>query len=175
MKRALFSLAVVPALLSAQAPQPPKPGPEHQKLAFFAGKWTETGEMKPGPMGPAGKMTVASTCEWFQGGFYLVCRSNGTTPGGPMQGLGILGYNPERQKYTYYGVDNSGQPAEPAYGTLSGDTWTWEGESKFAGQLVKSRYTIKQVSPDEYSWKWEMAMGEQPFALVAEGTDKRAK
>ena len=98
MTRALFSLAVVPALLSAQAPQPPKPGPEVQKLAMFAGRWTSTGEMKPGPMGPGGKMTATSNCEWFEGGFYIVCRSDGTTPGGPMKGLGILGYSTERKK-----------------------------------------------------------------------------
>lgn len=171
--RALFSLAVVPALLSAQAPQAPKPGPEHQKLAMFAGKWTSTGDMKAGPMGPGGKMTSTTNCEWFQGGFYLVCRSDGTTPGGPMQGLGILGYNTERKKYTYYGIDNSGMPAEPAYASVTGDTWAWEGEGTMGGQLVKTRYTIKVVSPNEYTWKWEMSMAGQPFALVAEGTDKK--
>jgi hypothetical protein len=30
-----------------------------------------------------------------------------------MQGLGILGYNPERKKYTYYGIDNSAMPPSP--------------------------------------------------------------
>ena len=176
MKVVALALIVAPALLSAQSPaQPPKPGPEVQKLAMFAGRWTSTGDMKPGPMGPGGKMTSTSTCEWFSGGFYLVCRSDGTTPGGPLQGLGILGYNSERKRYTYYGIDNSGMPAEPAYAQVTGDTWTWEGEGTFGGQPVKSRYTIKVISPDEYTWRYEMSMGAAPMTLIAEGTDKKVK
>ena len=83
MKLVALALITAPALLSAQAPQAPKPGPEHQKLAYFAGRWSETADMKPGPMGPGGTMTGTSSCEWFQGGFYLVCRSNGRSPSGP--------------------------------------------------------------------------------------------
>ena len=177
MKLAAFTLLLAPAVLRAQAPAqtPPRPGPEVQKLAMFAGSWTSTGDMKPGPMGPGGKMTSTSTCEWFSGGFYLVCRSNGATPAGPLQGLGILGYNAERQRYTYYGIDNSGMPAEPAYAQVSGDTWTWEGEGTFSGQPVKSRYTIKIISPAEYTWRYEMSVGSGPMTLIAEGTDKKAK
>jgi len=175
MKLAPLTLLLAPALLSAQAPAQPKPGPEHQKLAVFVGRWTETGDMKASPMGPAGKMTSTANCEWFSGGFYLVCRSTGTSPAGPGQSLGILGYNSERKKYTYYGIDNSGMPAEPAYATVSGNVWTFEGEGTAGGQPFKSRYTITVVSPDEYTYKWEMAAGEQPFAVMAEGSAKKAK
>ena len=34
----------------AQPPAAPKPTPEHQKLAFFVGTWTNEGEMKASPM-----------------------------------------------------------------------------------------------------------------------------
>lgn len=182
MRIAYRSLAAVTLLaaasLQAQAPPPPqapKPGPEHQKLAYFAGRWTTAGDMKPGPMGPGGKMTMTNNCEWFAGGFYLVCRAEGMTPGGEMRSMGILGYNPERKRYTYYGIDNSGMPAEPSYGEVAGDTWTWEGESQMGGQTVKGRYVIKQTSPDSYAWKWEMAMGAGPWTVVGEGTDTRVK
>lgn len=176
MRMVALAFLVAPSLLSAQAAQQvPKPGPEVQKLAMFAGRWTETGDMKASAMGPAGKMTTSSNCEWFSGGFYLVCKSTGTSPTGPGEGLGILGYSTERQKYTYYGIDNSGMPAEPAYGTVTGNTWTWEGEGKFGGQPFKSRYTITIVSPDEYNYKFEMAAGGQPFAVMAEGNAKKVK
>src|SRR6266566_9909461 len=79
-------------------------GPE----AYFAGRWNEVGQMKPGPMGPGGQLTSTSTCEWFAGGFSIVCRSDGKGPTGEMHGLGILGFSTERKRYTYYGVDNSG-------------------------------------------------------------------
>lgn len=176
MRIAYRSLAAVvvlvaPTVLQAQtAPPAPKPGPEQQKLAYFAGRWNGTGEMKPGPMGPGGRMTGTSNCDWFPGGFYLTCRSNGTSPSGPAHSLGIMGYSSERKRYTFYGIDNSGMGAEPWYGVLTGDTWNWEGEALMGGQTIKGRYVIKQVSPDKYTWTWEMG-----GALVAEGTETRAK
>ena len=131
--------------------------------------------MKPGPMGPGGQVTSTSTCEWFAGGFSIVCRSDGKSPTGETHGLGILGYSTERKRYTYYGVDNSGMGGDLSYGDLTGDTWTWEGESLMGGKPVKGHYTIKQVSPDSYTWKWEMSVGGGPWTLMAEGTDTRVK
>ena len=172
---AAVTLLAAPAL-RAQAPQaPPKPGPEVQKLAYFAGRWNETADMKPSPMGPGGKMTVASTCEWFSGGFYLVCRGDGTGPMGPTHGLSLLGYSTERKRYTYYGIDNEGMGGDMSYGDVTGNTWVWEGESLMGGKPVKGHYTIKQVSPDSYTWKWEMSFAGAPWTLMAEGTDTRAK
>ncbi len=169
------ALLAAPAL-SAQAPQaPPKPGPEVQKLAYFAGRWNEVVDMKPSPMGPGGRMTVSSSCEWFSGGFFLVCRSDGTGPAGATHGLGILGYNTESKRYTYYSIDNSGMSGPVAYGDLAGDTWTWTVEDTMGGQQVKSRFTIKQVSQDSYTWTWEMAMGAGPSAVMATGTDTRVR
>jgi uncharacterized protein DUF1579 len=180
MKKAYRSLAVMsllaaPVLVAQAPPAPPKPGPEVQKLAYFVGRWNETAEVKPGPMGPGGKMTVASSCEWFAGGFYVVCKGDGTGPGGPTHGLGILGYSTERKRYSYYGIDNAGMGGDPSYGDLVGDTWNWDGESTMGGQQVKGRYTIKQVSPDSYTWKWEMSVAGGPWNAVAEGTDTRVK
>src|SRR3989449_11201669 len=69
---AVVTLLAAPVLRAQTPAAAPKPGPEHQKLAYFLGRWSETVDMKPGPMGPGGKMTATSTCEWFSGGFYLV-------------------------------------------------------------------------------------------------------
>lgn len=91
-----------------------------------------------------------------------------------MHSLGILGYNGERKRYTYYGIDNTGS-GDPAYGDLAGDTWNWEGESLMGGQTVKVRYVIKQLSADSYSWKWDVSVAGGPWTLVGEGTDTRVK
>src|SRR5688500_18254741 len=81
------SIVLVQLGLGAQAPQPQKPGPEHQRLAYFVGTWTGDGEMKPGPFGPGGKMSSKDTCEWFEGGFVVVCRGDGKSPMGPIKNL----------------------------------------------------------------------------------------
>ena len=172
----VVALISAPALAAQNPPPPPQPGPAQQKLAFFAGRWTSAGEMKPGPMGPGGKVSGTDTCEWFQGGFHLVCRSEGTSPMGAMKSMGILGYDTDRQRYTFYGVDNTGMGSgDMAYGQVSGDTWTWEGETMMGGQSVKQRYVAKQVSPDSYTFEFSMSLAGGPWAVVMTGTETRVK
>lgn len=183
MKRGLISLAacsvfavVLSVVVIGQAPPPPKPGPEHQRLAYFVGKWTSEGEMKPGPMGPGGKISGSDTCEWFEGRFAVVCHTTGNSPMGPMKSIGILGYSPEEKVYTYYGVDNSGMVMTTVpRGTVQGDTWTYTDESMMGGQKMKSRVTLKQVSPSEYTFKMEIQGPDGKWAPLMESKNTKAK
>lgn len=153
---ALVSVAGL-QVATAQAPPAPKPGPEHARLGYFVGQWNGVGEMKPGPMGPGGKMTSTDNCEWFEGKFSVICRSEGSTPMGPTKSIGILGYSAEEKVYTYYGVDNSNMTmASVPKGTVKGDTWSYSDENTMGGQKVKTRVTIKELSPTEYSFRMEM-------------------
>jgi len=157
----LTALAMVSAVnlqsTTAQAPQAPKPGPEHARLGYFVGKWNAEGELKPGPMGPGGKFTSSDTCEWFDGKYSVICRSEGKMPMGPSKSIGILGYNTEEKVYTYYGVDNSNMTmASVPRGTLRGDTWTYTDEGMMGGQKVKSRVVIKELSPTSYTFRMDM-------------------
>ena len=102
-------------------------------------------------------MTSTDTCDWFEGRFSVICRSEGRTPAGPSKSIGILGYSPEEKVYTYYGVDNTSMTmASIPKGTVRGDTWTYNDEATMGGQKVKSRVTIKEVSPTAYTFKMEM-------------------
>lgn len=170
----LVALVGAPTLWAQEAAGPPKPGPEHQKLAYFVGRWTIEGTMQPGPMGPGGQMTGTESCEWFPGGFHIVCRSEGKGPTGESHGLSLLGYNGEQKRYTWYGIDNSGF-GDGATGDVQGDTWNWQSESMMGGQSVKMRFTIKQQSADSYSWRMEMSMAGGPWTLAGEGRETRAK
>src|SRR6478735_8492643 len=95
MKRApIVALAVLlfsTLLAVAQTPpQMPKPGPEHKNLAYFAGNWKLTGDVKPGPMGPGGKFTGTEHNEWMPGGFFLLSHTKGSGAGmGNESGLAI--------------------------------------------------------------------------------------
>lgn len=159
----------------AQPKEMPKPTPEHQKLGYFVGTWSTTGEMKPSPFGPGGKMTGTDTCEWFAGNFAVVCRTEGTSPMGPMKGIGIMGYNTDEKVYTYYGLDNSPMNmATVPKGTLQGDTWTYTDESMMMGQKVKSRFIMATKSPTSYSMKWEMEQ-DGKWTTMMEGTATKKK
>jgi hypothetical protein len=160
----------------AQAPQAPKPGPEHQRLGYFVGRWTGEGEMKPGPMGPGGKITSDDNCEWFEGGFSVVCRSEGKSPMGPMKSIGILGYSPEEKVYVYYGIDNSNMVmASVPHGTVQGDTWTYTDENMMGGQKVKSKVTIKELSPTSYTFVMEIQGPDGKWIPVMESKNTKVK
>jgi hypothetical protein len=163
--------------VAAQAPQQPaKPGPEHQRLGYFVGKWTGEGEMKPGPMGPGGKITASDTCEWFEGRFAVVCHSEGTSPMGPMKSIGILSYSPEEKVYTYYGVDNTPMTmASVPRGTVQGNTWTYTDEGMMGGQKMKTRVTIKEVSPTSYTFSMEMQGPDGKWMPMMESKNTKIK
>ena len=161
---------------AAQAPQAPKPTPEQARLGYFVGKWTAEGEMKPGPMGPGGKMTTTDNCEWFEGRYSVICRSEGTTPMGPTKSIGILGYSTEEKVYTYYGVDNSNMTmASVPRGTVRGDTWTYTDEGTMGGKKVKSRVTIKELSPTEYTFRMEMQGPDRKWAPMMESKNTKVQ
>jgi Protein of unknown function (DUF1579) len=169
-----LSLAVAPAAFAQGAA--PAPGPEHKKLGFFVGKWNVEGELKAGPMGPGGKYTASDTCEWFEGGFSVICRSEGKMPTGPAKSIGILSYSSEEKVYTYYGTDNSGMTmASVPKGTRTGDTWTYNDEGLMGGQKVKSRVVIKEVSPKEYTFRMEFAGPDGKWMPVMEAKNTKAQ
>jgi Protein of unknown function (DUF1579) len=153
----------------------PQPGPEHKKLAYYSGKWTTESEIKPNPFMPPGKYTSKDDCGLFQGGFAVVCHSDGNGPMGPMKSVGIMGYSSEDKVYTYYGIDNMGTvPTSVSRGSVTGETWVYTDESKMGGKLVKSRYTIKQVSPTSYTATWEMQGEGGAWATVMESKSSKA-
>jgi len=164
-------LVLSSAVALAQAPgEKPKPGPEHKKLGYFVGKWTMDGDTKPNPFMPGGKVTSKDTCEWFEGGFAVLCRSEGKGPTGPMKSLGIMGYSTEEKAYTYYGLDNGPMAmATVPRGTLEGGSWVYNDETKMGGKMVKSRYTIKDTTPTSYTFRWELLGEDGAWQTVMEG------
>jgi hypothetical protein len=75
---------------------------------------------------------------------------------GATKSIGILGYNTEEKVYTYYAVDNTNMNmASVPKGTVKGDTWTYTDESMMGGQKVKSRVTIKELSPKAYNFRMD--------------------
>jgi len=162
------------ATLAQEPPQMPKPGPEVQRLGYFVGKWQGEGELKPGPFGPGGKFTTSDNNEWFTGGFFLVMRSDEKSPMGNGQSMMVVGYNAEQKVYTFHSIDSMGE-AETATGTVQGDTWTWLGESKMGGRSLKSRFTLKELSPTSYSMKLDMSTDGTNWMTMMEGKATKVK
>jgi hypothetical protein len=60
-------------------------------------------------------------------------------------------------------------------GMVEGDTWTWTNEGKMNGKPVRGRFTLKQMSPDSASYKFELASGDEPLKVIMEGKQTRVK
>ena len=59
--------------------------------------------------------------------------------------------------------------AEHYTGTVSGDTWTWNGSEKQGGKSFKGRFIAKELSPTSYSFKFDMQPEGGAWATVMEG------
>ena len=169
-----LSLIIGITAVAQQAAIAPKPSPGHKKLAAFVGTWKDEAEIKPGPLGPGGKMSLTETCEWFTGGFSLVCHAEATGVMGELKTLSVLTYDTEEQVYRSYDLNSVGQSGA-AKGTVDGDTWTFDGESKIGGKLIKTRYTIQLPSPDSAVLKAEASVAGGPMTLLMELKGTRVK
>jgi len=167
---ALFATAVC---LAEEPPAMPQPTEEHKLLAKWVGQWSGEGEMNPGPFGPGGRMTWTEECEWFGGvEFNVVCKSKGEGPMGPMKGLGIIGYDANKQVFTHYGVDSGGW-ANYAEGTRSGDEWTFQAKEKMGDKVFHSRFKMKLASPTQIDFVWEVSEDGKTWVAMMDGMSTR--
>ena len=123
------------------AQEPPKPGPEHQRLSPFVGTWTFEGELKPGIMGPGGKITGTDRITWMPGGFYLERRVDGKMAGAEMKALEIMGYDAAKKVYTFTYFDNMGSQGSGTL-TVAGDTWNATGNASMGGMAIRERCAL---------------------------------
>jgi Protein of unknown function (DUF1579) len=176
--RRSFAIVISTLLLTALAVSqtgPPTPAPELKKLDYFLGNWTSSGDAKPGPMGPGGKFTESGKGEWMEGGFFLVINSNFQGAGmGTSKGVAYMGYDPQDKVYTYDAFSSSGENIH-SKGTVDGDTWNWTNEFKMGAQTVKARYTMKILSPDAYTFKFEMSQDGTKWDTAMEGKATKNK
>lgn len=173
MRPALAAALALGALaVPAIAQEMPKPGPEQARLAYYEGTWKYEGESKPSPMGPGGKISMTESCQWFEGGFHMVCRSEGTTPAGPAKGQGIMAYDAAEKTYTYYGISSLGDGFF-VRGNVAGNVWTWQTETTMDGNPVKFRGTSTETSPTSYTFKLEISVGGGAWAVMEEGTSTK--
>ena len=149
----LGALVVVSATLAGQAPAPPRPSPEHQKLSVLLGKWNSEGQAQASPYGPAGKVTSVDTFAWLPGNFFMEHRWEWKQGGTAIIGMEIIGYESAGKAYTSRFFDNFGNSGS-VKGTSNGNTWTWTADSVVAEKPLKERGTLV-VAGDTMTGKWE--------------------
>ena len=163
-------LACASSVIVARAQSQTTPGPEVKKLAVMVGKFTVEDELKAGAMGPnspAMKFSGTDDCRWTAGGFAVICEAALYRPGRKYSETSFVYYDPTSKTYRYHAVDSSGG-IEDKTGTVSGDVWTWLGDSVFGGKVYHTRYTMKVVSADSYEYTDESGESERLHEGVRE-------
>ncbi len=174
MKSLTISAACLLLAAAALAQQPPKPGPEQKKLDFFAGTWSLDGDIKPGPMGPGGKMTQTEKCDWMDGNFFLLCHTDFKSAMGDGSGVSIMGYSPDDKTYTYREYNSWGE-AMASKGAFDNDTWTWTSDEKMGDTLMKTRFTMKMTSPTAYTFTFDMSKDGATWTTILDGKAAKSK
>jgi hypothetical protein len=90
-------------------------------------------------------------------------QSDGTV----RRGISILGYLPEEDAYTYYGIGSRGRN-ETLRGTFEGSTFKAQGQSRDGGKLVKSRVTATPAGSGDFTLRSEISTDHGPW--IDEGT-----
>jgi hypothetical protein len=175
LKTAFGVVVVLAFAVSAVAEEPAAPQltPEHKALESWLGHWSGHGELKPGPWGEGGDMTWTEECSFFEGShFHVVCRSEGNGPMGPMKGLGIIGYNPEKGVYTHYGVDSSGWSGY-SEGKHEGQTWKFKSQEIMGGKTYHTRFKMVMGDSGEMDFSWEMSEDGSEWTVLMDGKSTR--
>src|SRR5262245_6263167 len=156
MKRILGSAAIVilaaGAVLAARQgqegggmPQPPKPLKEHDFLKNFEGTWEFSASFTMAPGMPAMKSKGMQVDRMAAGGLWLIIDAMEDKKDAPFHGHGMVGYDPEKKKYTSVWVDNHTMKYELSEGTADPEAKTLTMESETPGPDGKPR-KMKQVS-----------------------------
>jgi Protein of unknown function (DUF1579) len=171
-----FVLACASSVIVARAQSQTTPSPEVKKLAVMVGKFKIEDEMKAGFMGPnspAMKFTGTDDCRWTAGGFAVICEAALYRPGRKKYSeASIYYYDPTSKTYRYHAVDSSGG-IEDKTGTVSGDVWTWLGDSVFGGKMYHTRYIMKFVSADSFEYTDESGESENAMKVFVSGKETR--
>ena len=148
----LIQLIVAGGLLAGLAQhssQPPKPGPEHQKLQLWFGEWTYEGETYTTFLGPGGKFTGKMTGRPMLDGFGLESVFVERGPSGETRTVEIDGYDPVAKNYPYACISNNGDLFRGVF-TVNGTVAKWEGIAVMKGKRFHDRGT-DAVAPDGMS------------------------
>jgi hypothetical protein len=141
----------------------------------MVGKFAIEDEMKAGTMGPnspATRFDGTEECRWTAGGFAVTCSAALYSAGRKYSETSLVYYDPASKAYRYHAVDSSGG-IENKTGTVSGDTWTWLGESTIGGKVQHTRYITKVDSGGSYEYTEEAGESETSMKVYVSGKETR--
>lgn len=155
-----------------------QPGAQHQRLADqFAGTWDTKMTMWMDPSAPPMTETGKSTNTAELGGRQLRMAFSGQMMGQPFEGMGYMGYDNIRGKYTSSWMDNmsTGTMMTDGEYDLATQTYTFRGEMADPMQggkaMIPFRETVRIVDADHHVMEmYETRDGKEARSFMIEYT-----
>ena len=149
----------------------PTAGPDHERLAVFAGRWEGEETVWPTPFGEGGPARGRFDNRMALGGFFLITNYEETKDGVvAYRGHGVYGYERKGAVYTMHWFDSMGGGYQhPARGTWEGDSLVFRNETPQG----HARY-VHAVDGDTYSFRLEISESGEIWNPMVEGTYQRA-
>jgi hypothetical protein len=131
-----------------------QPGEHHALLQPLVGSWNMAVKWRMASDAPWQESVSSAEYRWIMGGRYLVEKGKGDMEEGPFEGMGILGYDNLRKKFTSIWIDSMSTATMVAYGTsdASGKTITFVGEgiNPMTGQPQKEKSRIRIINNNKF-------------------------
>ena len=201
----LLALCSLPACASSDEEQPPppdggppitpdqqrelddylqsqSPGEHHEKLAPLIGRWDARVLHWMAPGQPPTESSGVLENTWALGGLFVLTQYRGEEMGRPFEGIGLLGYDNQRQKYVGNWADSMSSGLWPtATGDLgdaeNGDALTLSRvmTDPMTGQLIKVRDVTTLVDDDHITYEIFVTRPGQDEAKVLEAQYTRTE
>ena len=130
-----------------------KPGKEHKLLSTLEGKFEVKSKLYLDPSKGPEESTGTMERKMIMGGRFLQERFEGKVFGQPFYGMGIIGYDPAKKKFTMVWVDSMSTNTVLNYGDYDAakKTFTFTGDEidPMTGKKMKTRDVFKLVGTDE--------------------------
>jgi hypothetical protein len=154
------------------------PGPHHKALEPLVGEFTCKVKVYMDPSKPPSESKGTIARKWILGRRFLQERVDGTAMGKPFVGMGWVGYDNSKKKYTVAWIDTMTTAIMTMNGTYDPDTktftYTGEEDSPFFGGRVKTRDVLRIDDADSHTLEMYRQPKGAPEFKMMEITCKRA-
>lgn len=129
-----------------------QPGPEHERLAKYAGAWQGEISMAMAPGVPEMITRAPLTARTVLGGRFLELTSSGEMMGHPFDSVSFVGYDRRNEVWTLVGLDTMGTYWVTATGKEDADgTIRMHGTDDSPMGLQEFFFEMRFVSDDEFT------------------------
>lgn len=181
---ALCLLAVSALLVSARGGEDAftkysKPGAEHKMLAKFAGTWKAHVKfwIKPGEAPDESDGVMKK--KMILGGRFLQEDYSGEAAGQKFIGMGLVGYDLQKKKFTSIWTDTMSTSIMHSLGTYDAEAKTFNYQSEVlnpaTGKETKSRELLRVIDDNELVYEMYWQMGKDDFKVMEIAYKREAK